>query len=57
MLRAAIVLFIVAIIAGVFGFTGIAASVAWIAKILFYCFVGLAVLTLVGGLAFGRRRG
>jgi uncharacterized membrane protein YtjA (UPF0391 family) len=55
MLRAALAFFIVAIIAGVFGFTGIAAGAAGIAKILFWGFVILAVLALVGGLALGRR--
>jgi uncharacterized membrane protein YtjA (UPF0391 family) len=55
MLRAAIALFLIAIIAAVFGFTGLAVSVAGIAKILFYCFLGLAVLAVIGGLVFGRR--
>jgi uncharacterized membrane protein YtjA (UPF0391 family) len=55
MLRAALAFFIIAIIAGVFGFTGIAAGAAGIAKILFWGFVILAVLALVGGLALGRR--
>jgi uncharacterized membrane protein YtjA (UPF0391 family) len=56
MLRAAIGLFIIAIIAAIFGFTGIAASFAFVAKILFYCFVGLAVLAVIGGFAFGKTR-
>ena len=55
MLRAALVFFVIAILAGVFGFTGIAAGAAGIAKILFWGFVILAVLALVGGLALGRR--
>lgn len=42
--------------AAVFGFTGIAAGVAWLAKIAFYRFIVLAVLAVVGGLAFGRTR-
>jgi uncharacterized membrane protein YtjA (UPF0391 family) len=56
MLRAAIALFVIALVAALFGFTGLAAGVAGIAKILFYCFIALAVLSVVGGLAFGRRR-
>lgn len=50
MLRAAIVLFILAIVAAVFGFGGIAASFAGIAKILFYAFIVLAAVGLVVGL-------
>lgn len=55
MLRAAIVLFVIAIISAVFGFTGIAVGVASIAKILFYCFIVVAVLAAVGGLVTRRR--
>jgi uncharacterized membrane protein YtjA (UPF0391 family) len=39
MLHYAIVFFVIAIIAAVFGFTGIAAGAAEIAKILFYIFL------------------
>jgi len=39
MLHYAVVFFIIAIIAAVFGFTGIAAGAAEIAKILFYIFL------------------
>ena len=42
---------IVAIIAGILGFGGLAASAAWIAKIFFFGFLVLAVLSL----ALGRR--
>ena len=47
MLRYAIVFFIIAIIAGVFGFGGIAVSAAGIAKILFWAFLIFALLSLV----------
>ena len=46
--------FIIAIVAGLFGFTGIAAGAASIAKILFAIFLGLFLITLVAGLFVGR---
>lgn len=49
MLRYAIVFFIIALIAALFGFTGIAAGAVEIAKILFFIFVLLAVVSLVMG--------
>jgi uncharacterized membrane protein YtjA (UPF0391 family) len=50
MLRMALAFFIVALVAGVLGFTGIALATAGIAKILFYIFVVLFALSLVGHL-------
>ena len=50
MLHYALVFFVVAIIAAVFGFTGIAMGAAEIAKILFFIFLVLFVVSLVGGL-------
>lgn len=55
MLRAAFVFFLIAIFAAVFGFTGIAVGAAGIAKILFWIFVALTVLSVIGGLTFGRK--
>jgi uncharacterized membrane protein YtjA (UPF0391 family) len=52
MLHAAIVLFVLAILAAFFGFTGIAASAAWLAKIFALVFLAMAIL----GFLFGRRR-
>ena len=49
MLRYAIIFFIIAIIAAVFGFGGIAAGAAEIAKILFYIFVVIFLVTLLLG--------
>lgn len=49
MLRWSIGFFIVALIAAVFGFGGIAASAAGIGKILFVAFLVLAVVSLVVG--------
>lgn len=54
MLYWALVFFIIAVIAAVFGFTGIAIGAALIAKILFFAFVLLFVIALIAGLA-GRR--
>ena len=52
MLNYAIVFLIVAIIAAVFGFGGIAAEAVWIARVLFVVFLVL----FVGSLLLGRRR-
>jgi uncharacterized membrane protein YtjA (UPF0391 family) len=50
MLRAALAFFVVAIIAAIFGFGGIASGAADIAVILFWAFVILAAVSLVVGL-------
>ena len=50
MLRWAIGFFIIALIAAVLGFGGIAIAAAGIAKLLFYLFLILFLLTLVGHL-------
>ena len=47
MLHYAIVFFIIALIAALFGFTGIAASATGIAKILFVVFLIMAVVAFV----------
>jgi uncharacterized membrane protein YtjA (UPF0391 family) len=49
-LRWAIAFFIIALLAAVLGFTGIAVAAAGIAKILFYIFIILFLISLVGGL-------
>jgi len=51
MLHWAAVFFVIALLAAVFGFGGIAASAVGIAKVLFFVFLILAVVSLV----FGRR--
>lgn len=53
MLTYAVIFFVVALIAAVFGFTGIVVAAAGIAKILFYIFLILFVFTLIGGLLAG----
>ena len=50
MLSWAIGFFIVAVIAAIFGFTGIAVGAAEIAKILFFIFLILFAVSLVSGL-------
>lgn len=50
MLRMALGFFIVALLAALFGFTGIALATAGIAKILFYIFLVLFVVSLAGHL-------
>lgn len=50
MLGWALTFFIVAILAAVFGFGGIAAGAASIAKILFFIFIVLFLVSLVMGL-------
>jgi uncharacterized membrane protein YtjA (UPF0391 family) len=55
MLYWALVFFVVALVAALFGFGGIAVASAGIAKILFFLFLVVFLVTLVMGLA-GRGR-
>lgn len=50
MLRYALVFFVVALIAAAFGFLGIAAAAVSIARLFFYIFIILFLISLVGGL-------
>jgi uncharacterized membrane protein YtjA (UPF0391 family) len=54
MLRWALIFFIIAIVAALFGFTGIAAGAATIAKVLFFVAVAIFLIFLVLGLMAGR---
>ncbi len=55
MLRLALLFLIIALLAGLFGFGGIA-SVSWsIGRILFFIFIVLAVIFLLSGLLGGGR--
>lgn len=49
MVRWAIVFFVVALIAAVFGFGGIAGDAAWIGQVLLVVFLILAVVSIVLG--------
>jgi uncharacterized membrane protein YtjA (UPF0391 family) len=51
MLYYALVFFLIALFAGVLGFGGIAIAAAGIAKILFYVFLFLFLLSLIGHVA------
>jgi len=51
MLYWAVVFLVVAVVAGIFGFTGIAGTSIWIAKVLFFVFIVLFVVSLL----FGKR--
>ena len=53
MLKLALFFLVVSLIAALFGFTGIAAAAAGIAKILFFVFIALFVILLVAGLMLG----
>jgi len=55
LLKWALIFFVVALIAAAFGFTGIAAGAAEIAKILFYLFLGIFLILLIAGLVVGSK--
>lgn len=50
MLHYAAVFLVIALVAALFGFGGIAASAVGIAQILFYIFLALALISLLSGL-------
>jgi uncharacterized membrane protein YtjA (UPF0391 family) len=50
MLHYAVVFFIIALIAAVFGFGGIAAGAVGIAKVLFFVFLALAAISVIANL-------
>ena len=54
MLRWALIFFLISVVAGVMGFTGIAAGSATVAKTLFFLAVGLFLVFLIGGLMLGK---
>jgi uncharacterized membrane protein YtjA (UPF0391 family) len=54
-LRWSLAFFIVAIIAAVFGFSGIAAGASDIARICFFFFVVIFLVSLIWGLVTGRK--
>jgi uncharacterized membrane protein YtjA (UPF0391 family) len=55
MLRWAVIFLVVSLIAAAFGFTGISAAAAGMAKILFFIFITLFLVALIGGLALGNK--
>lgn len=54
LLKWALIFFVLAIVAALFGFGGIAGAAAGIAKILFIGFIILAAVVLIASLARGR---
>ncbi len=55
MLRWAFTFLVVALIAGAFGMTGVAGTAAGIAKGLFVAFLALFAITMIAGIAAGRK--
>jgi uncharacterized membrane protein YtjA (UPF0391 family) len=55
MLRWAIIFLIIGLAAGVLGFTGIAGTSFAIAKVLFFVFMVIFAVLLIGGISFARR--
>ena len=55
MLRWAAIFFVIAIIAALFGFTGIAVGAAEVAKFLFFLFITIFVVVLLLGIFAGRK--
>jgi len=55
MLRLALLFAIVAIVAGLLGFTGLAIGAAAIAKTIFYIFLGLVVVFIVLGVTVAKK--
>ena len=53
MIKWAIIFFVISLIAGVFGFTGIAAGARGIAKVLFFIAVAIFLVILVFGVLLG----
>jgi uncharacterized membrane protein YtjA (UPF0391 family) len=53
MLRLAVIFLVIALLAAVFGFTGVAVLSADAARLLFFIFLVLAVLSLLGGFLRG----
>ena len=55
MLRWALIFFIIALVAALFGFGGVAGMAADVGKLLFVAFLVIAAIALISGLASARR--
>jgi uncharacterized membrane protein YtjA (UPF0391 family) len=53
MLKLAVIFFVISIIAGLFGFTGISAASANLARIFFFIFLVIFLALLIAGLMAG----
>jgi uncharacterized membrane protein YtjA (UPF0391 family) len=56
MLKWAAIFFVIAIIAAIFGFTGIAVGAASIAKTIFFIFIALWLILLILGVSVFKKR-
>ena len=54
-LRWAAIFLVIALVAALFGFTGIAAAAAGIAKFLFFLFLAICLLLFIIGMSVGRK--
>lgn len=54
MIKWAIIFFIVSVVAGFFGFTGVASSARGIAKLLFFVALAIFLIVLVFGVMLGK---
>ncbi len=55
MLRWAVIFLVISLIAAGFGFTGVSVAAAGMAKVLFFIFITLFLIALIGGLALGKK--
>ena len=55
LLKWAAIFFVIALVAAAFGFSGIAAGAASIAKILFFLFLAIFAVLLIAGFVVGRK--
>ena len=55
MLRWAVIFLVIALVAALFGFTGIATAAAGIAKFLFFLFLAVCLILFIAGMSVGRK--
>jgi len=55
MLRWAVIFLVIALVAALFGFTGIAAAAAGVAKFLFFLFLAVCLILFIIGMSVGRK--
>ena len=54
LLKGALILFVISLIAGGLGFSGVSAAAGGIARTLFFIFIVLAVIVLILGVTIGK---
>ena len=55
MIKWAIIFALISVVAGIFGFTGIAADSAAVARVLFFIALAIFVVLLIAGLVVGKK--